>query len=77
MGQLHTAKDSEVGMLEVEQLQSELNGHVAMWLKMFSVGKYWGHKGRVRETLIRKSCEVPKMTLLIKDHKVVKPGALP
>ena len=77
MGRVHTVKDREVGEIEVEQIQSELNGHVATWLKMFAVGEYWGHQDRVRESMVRKSCEVRKMSLLVKDHKPVKPGSLP
>ena len=50
---------------------------MSMFLKMFEVGSNWAHQDRFRESTLHKSQEVPLMTLLLKDHKVVEPGALP
>ena len=54
-----------------------MNGNVAMGVKMFNVGQSWNHSDIVRESLIRRSCKVPKMTLLLKDHKEQKSDSLP
>ena len=45
-GAVHTAKDREIGMIEIEAIQSKMNGHVSMWLKMFRVGENWNHGDR-------------------------------
>ena len=52
MGLVHTNKDREISLLEVEHLQKTLNGHVAMWIKAFEVGEHWGHADRIWESLI-------------------------
>ena len=54
-----------------------MNGHMAMFLKMFGVGSRWQHQDRFRESTMHKSLDVPVMSLLLKDHKKVEVGALP
>ena len=68
-GEKHTAKDSEVGWEEVKENQSQLNGHVSMWLKVFRVGQKWNHAERIRETMLNNSMAVCPLYLLFKDHK--------
>ena len=50
-GMIHTRNDKEVGWEEVRDAQKELNGHVAMLIKVFKIGSHWGHGFRVRETM--------------------------
>ena len=68
-GMKHTRGDIEVGWKEVEEAQKEVNGHVAMILKIFRVGEYWGHVDRVRETMLGNDMTVCPISLLYKDHK--------
>ena len=77
IGAIHTQKDKEISILKVEEIQSRLNGHVSMWIHMFNIGECWDHTSRIRESLVILSCEVPKMTLLIKEHKEQKLDTLP
>ena len=44
---------------------------------MVNLGSNWNHKSRMRETLLRKSYQVPPLSLLIKDHKVMNEEGLP
>ena len=48
-GSKHVKKDQEVTLEFVQQNQDILNGHCSMWLKMFLVGRNWGHEDRHRE----------------------------
>ena len=49
--------------------QREINGHVAMLIKIFRKGHNWGHEARVRETILGESLEACPVHLLYKDHK--------
>ena len=64
-------------MMEVESIQSRLNGHTSMWVKLLNLGQNWKHEDRMRESLIHKSHQIPVMSLLVKDHKANGPDGLP
>ena len=68
-GSKHVRKDQEVNLPFVKQNQDILNGHCSMWLKIFLVGRNWGHEDRHRETKLNHSLCVSPLYLLFKDHK--------
>ena len=68
-GLVHVKEDTEVGWDELRLAQRELNGHVAMMVKIFRIGENWGHGTRVRETMMGESLESCPVHLLYKDHK--------
>ena len=68
-GEVHTSKDTEVCLGEVQSNQRKLNGHVSMLCKIFKIGSDWQHEGRVRETMVNNSLAVAPLYLLYKDHK--------
>ena len=74
MGEVHTSKDDEISWDAVWEKQKLLNGHVSLWIKIGKIGEDWNHTERVRETCINKSCSIPPMYLLWKDHKESKDG---
>ena len=77
MGNKHVKDDKIIDDVELEEIQRECNGHVAMWIKILGMGEAWGHESRIRESLIQHSCVVPPMKLLVKDHKPLGPDGLP
>ena len=77
MGDSHTSKDKEVNRKELARIQSELNGHMSMWGRCFSLGDNHNHRTRIRETTLNYACSVPPLYIMVKDHKVIKPGKLP
>ena len=78
-GLAHTVGDTEVGWVELKEAQSELNGHIAMLIKIFKMGKNWKHEYRIRETMMGKNHSVCPISLLLKDHKGWSPkdGGVP
>ena len=78
-GLSHTQNDEEVGLDKIKVEQREINGHVAMLIKIFNIGGNWGHEERIRETMMGESMEVCPVQLLYKDHKGWDPtkGGIP
>ena len=68
-GLSHSQGDREVKWEEIKTAQREINGHVAMLIKIFNIGKNWDHVERVRETMMGNSMGVCPIQLLFKDHK--------
>ena len=68
-GLKHTKGDTEVGWEELKTAQSELNGHTAMMIKIFDIGRDWKHTQRVRETMMGEAMSTCPLSLLYKDHK--------
>ena len=68
-GRSHIKQDKEVGWEDMKLAQRELNGHIAMAIKIFKIGSNWGHEARVRETMMGESLESCPVHLLYKDHK--------
>ena len=68
-GLKHTKKDEKISIHQIRENQSELNGQVSMILKIFRVGKTWGHTDRARGNMITNSEMVSSMYLMFKDHK--------
>ena len=62
-GLKHTRGDEEVGWCELDKAQKEVNGIVAMILKIFRVGKYWDHVDRIRETMLGEGMTVCPVSL--------------
>ena len=77
MGEVHTSKDIEVDAVEAKKTERRLNGHNSMWIKMAQFGSDWNHQSRMREAVIQNSGLVPNLSLLLKDHKSIKPGEIP
>ena len=72
-GLVHSEGDREVNWEEIKNSQREINGHVAMLIKIFNIGKNWDHVERVRETMMGETMGVCPIQLLFKDHKNWKP----
>ena len=72
-GSVHTCHDVEVNQEFAKDNQRLLNGHTSCWLKIFNCGSDWSHETRHRETRLNKSCAIPVLRLLFKDHKNWKP----
>ena len=68
-GEKHVKDDAEINLEDVKENQRVVNGHVAMWLKIFKVGSDWKHQSRHRETKINQSLGIAPVYLLFKDHK--------
>ena len=50
MGEVHTCRDKQISMLEVEETQAKMKGHVSMWTRIFNIGDNWNHRDRIRES---------------------------
>ena len=68
-GMKHVKEDEEVGNEPMSEAQWEINGNVAMTIKMFKVGKMWNYIDRVRETMLREGITACPVSLLFEDHK--------
>ena len=68
-GQAHVRGDKIVDWGELKTAQSEINGHMAMIIKIIKIGENCGHTTRVRETMMGESLESCQVHLLYKDHK--------
>ena len=69
-GLVHGKGDDEVGWEIIKMEQREINGHVAMLIKIFNIGESWGHVSRVRETMLGESMGICPVQLLYKDHNL-------
>ena len=69
MGAVHTSKDKLISMKEVEEIEKQLNGHSTFWCKMWRSGDTHGHKDRIIDSKVCRSCKVASMYVLVKDHK--------
>ena len=52
-----------------------VNAHTSQRIKIIWMGKVWKLGRRVSETCLSETNSVNPLYLLVKDHKVVKPGA--
>ena len=68
-GLKHVSEDEVVGWDVIKEAQKEINGHVAMAIKMFGIGRNWGHTDRIRETMLGETLAICPVSLLFKDHK--------
>ena len=68
-GMVHVKGDTKVDWGDLKEAQTRLNGHVAMMIKTFRIGKAWEHDDRIRETMMNKGMTVCPLSLLFKDHK--------
>ena len=69
MGKVHTDKDEMIRMKDVEEIEKQVNGHCTFWCKMWKSGEMHGHKDRIIDSKMCRSCKVASMYLLVKDHK--------
>ena len=69
MGSVHTGKDEMISMRRVEEIEKHLNGHCTFWCKMWRSGEMHGHKDRIIDSKVCRSCKVASMYILVKDHK--------
>ena len=56
-GNSHVKQDKMVGWDELRTAQKELNGHLAMLIKIFRIGQSWDQTQSVRETMMGESME--------------------
>ena len=76
MGEVHTLCDKIISETQLSTLQRELNNHVKMFTKIFSIGATHGEKNieRIRSGFTTGASAMPVLWLMPKDHKVVKEG---
>ena len=74
-GEKHVKNDIKVGYEDLKEAQRELNGHVAMAIKRFTIGGSWNHTERVRETMLGEGLATCPVSLLFKDHKKWENGS--
>ena len=65
MGDEHTKGDELVTDETVRATQQMINGHIAMVIKAFKIGEYWGQVERMRESTINDSEEISPMYLVV------------
>jgi hypothetical protein len=69
MGAVHTTKDKMISMKDVVEIEKQLNGHSTFWCKMWRSGDAHGHKERIIDSKVCRSCKVATMYVMVKDHK--------
>ena len=74
MGSIHTASDKKISEKDAELIQSRLNSHCIQLCKCFNIGGSWDHNSRIIDTVTSESCEIPPVSLLGKEHKLIVPG---
>ena len=78
MGEPHVKMDKILKPGESEQMQKAMNQHISAWVKMTDLGGGdWNYTKRFRETTIKKTANIPLLSLLVKEHKPVKEGEVP
>jgi hypothetical protein len=70
MGSVHTDKGEMIRMKQVGEIEKHLNGHCTFWCKMWRSGEMHGHKERIIDSKVCRSCKVASMYILVKDHKL-------
>ena len=68
-GMIHVEGDEEIPLSDLKSNQRKINGHASMLIKIFGVGKDWGHDTRMRESMISNALAVCRLWLLFKCHK--------
>jgi hypothetical protein len=71
LGDKHIKKDKEITLKEVADMEKDVNGHTAMFIKMTGMGKEWGQGDRMRTSTITRSKTMASLFLQLKDHKLV------
>ena len=69
MGSVHTGKDKLINRKDVTEIEKHLNGYCTFWCKMWRTGESHGHKSRVIESKMCRSCKTASMYVMFKDHK--------
>ena len=67
-GECHTKKDCQIGWNEVKYLQGQINSHT-WWLSSIVGNSLNTNPERVNKNIHGSGCEVPELSLLVKDHK--------
>ena len=70
----HVSKDTIISIEDKKHTEDVLNGHTIQLGRILRVGENHGHESRVKSALLNKSCHVPIMFGLAKNHKVTEPG---
>ena len=68
MGEVHTSKDRQVHMADVETMAKKHDYHMSMIIKVLKLGDSHGHRGRFRESYMGGK-NPSTMYLAFKDHK--------
>ena len=76
--EIHAAGDNEIDIKEVKDRENKINHETLHWKKMFNIGKNWKQDLGINSALRSTDCQVPPLTILIKDHKKFRDdGTLP
>ena len=69
LGEKHIMKDKEITLKEVAEMEKDVNGHTAMFIKMTGMGNEWNQGDRMRTSTITRSKTLASLFLQLKDHK--------
>ena len=68
----HIGDDVEIFLKEIKERENKLNVETLHWRKMFKIGENWNQRTRIESALRSTDCQIPPLTLLLKDHKQIK-----
>ena len=72
--QPHIENDSVITLKEKIKTENNLNAHCVQLARILRIGESHGHESRVRSAVTNRSCHVPVLSAMLKDHKPVPPG---
>ena len=55
MGEKHIKNDKEITLKDVGEMEKDVNGHTAMFIKMTGMGEEWSQGDRMRASTIQRS----------------------
>ena len=61
MGLKHTSKDKKISWQQVEEIQHQINGHTASWLRMSCAGQTEEHEDKFRSTCLSQASATANM----------------
>ena len=76
MGEVHTSKDKEIGIKDMDDMAGLVSAHTSFWLKTLDVGEAHGQVDRFRKSFLGNNSPAP-MYILIMDQKETKQDDLP
>jgi len=68
MGTVHTEKEEEISVKQLNYHATCTSGHISMMLKIFNMGESVHNRQRLRESLLG-HINPAKLKIMVKDHK--------
>ena len=69
IGVVHQAKDTEIDQVEIKEVHTRLNCHIATRLKIINIVSTFDHQDRMHANIISNSTSPVPMYRLAKNHK--------